>query len=112
MDKSIKFVKYCYDFTKKIGMVKNQYDFSKQFLNKSQHYLSMILTEQRSPSVNSLYNLVNNLGHLQDLYNTYDNKKSLANSLDRIIDQGNHLITKKILTNYSSFNKNSYILDE
>jgi len=112
MDKSTAFVKYCYNYTKKIGIVKNQYDFSKQFLNKSQHYLSMLLTESRSPSANSLYNLVNNLNHLQDLYSTYENKKTIVHSLDKIIECGNQLLTSKILNNYSSLNENPFMLNE
>ena len=112
MDKTTEFLKFCYNYTKKIGMVKNQYDFSRQFLNKSQHYLSMLLTEHRSPSANSLYNLVNNLNHLQDLYSTYENKKTIVHSLDKIIECGNQLLTKKILNNYSSLNENPFNIDE
>ena len=112
MDKTTEFLKFCYNYTKKIGMVKNQYDFSRQFLNKSQHYLSMLLTEHRSPSANSLYNLMSNLNHLQDLYSTYDNKQPIVNTLDMIIERGNQLLTKKIISNYSAISENPFNIDE
>ena len=84
------FITKCYKYLKKLGYVDSQYQFSEQFLNKNRYYYGMILCEQRHPSIDSVHNLIHNISTLNDGFS-----KRLY--LDRLYEEGQSLITKRLL---------------
>lgn len=88
------FIKECCCYLQKLGIVRTQKQFSQQFLGKSQDYLSMIICEKRQPPINILHMLVQNLIQIQPIY---EEKYTISNYLDNLINKGNQIITKKLL---------------
>ena len=88
------FIKECCQYLQKLGIVKSQRQFSQQFLEKSQDYLGVIICEKRQPPINILHRLVQNLIQIQPLY---EEKYTISNYLDVLINKGNQLITQKLL---------------
>ncbi len=88
------FIRECCQYLQKLGIVKSQRQFSQQFLNKSQDYLGMLICERRQPPINILHRLIQNLIQIQPLY---EEKYTISNYLDVLINRGNQLITKKLL---------------
>ena len=88
------FIKECCQYLQKLGIVKSQRQFSQQFLNKSQDYLGMLICERRQPPINLLHRLVQNLIQIQPIY---EDKYTISNYLDMLINRGNQLITQKLL---------------
>lgn len=88
------FIKECCQYLQKLGIVKSQRQFSQQFLNKSQDYLGMLICERRQPPINILHRLVQNLIQIQPIY---EDKYTISNYLDMLINRGNQIITKKLL---------------
>ncbi len=88
------FIRECCQYLQKLGIVKSQRQFSQQFLNKSQDYLGMLICERRQPPINILHRLVQNLIQIQPLY---EDKYTISNYLDVLINKGNQLITQKLL---------------
>ena len=88
------FIKECCQYLQKLGVVKSQRQFSQQFLEKSQDYLGMLICERRQPPINILHRLVQNLIQIQPIY---EEKYTISNYLDILINKGNQLITKKLL---------------
>ena len=88
------FIKECCQYLQKLGIVKSQRQFSQQFLEKSQDYLGVIICERRQPPINLLHRLVQNLIQIQPLY---EDKYTISNYLDMLINRGNQIITKKLL---------------
>lgn len=84
------FITKCYKFLRKLGYLKSQYAFSEQFLNKNKYYYGMILSEQRQPSIDSIHNLVRNISMLND-------GVSKRLYLDRLYEEGQSIITKRLL---------------
>lgn len=84
------FITKCYKYLKKLGYVDSQYQFSEQFLNKNRYYYGMILCEQRHPSIDSVHNLIHNISTLNDGFS-----KRLY--LDRLYEEGQSIITKRLL---------------
>ena len=84
------FITKCYKWLHKLNYVKSQYQFSEQFLNKNRYYYGMILCEQRQPSVDSIHNLVRNISMLND-------GVSKRLYLDRLYEEGQSIITKRLL---------------
>ncbi len=84
------FITKCYKYLKKLGYVDSQYQFSEQFLNKNKYYFGMILCEQRHPSIDSVHNLIHNISALNDNFG-----KQLY--LDRLYEEGQSIITKRLL---------------
>ena len=93
-EEDAEFIKECCQYLQKLGIVKSQRQFSQQFLNKSQDYLGMLICERRQPPINILHRLVQNLIQIQPLY---EEKYTISNYLDILINRGNQLITKKLL---------------
>lgn len=93
-EEDAKFIKECCQYLQKLGVVKSQRQFSQQFLNKSQDYLGVIICEKRQPPINILHRLVQNLIQIQPLY---EEKYTISNYLDVLINKGNQLITQKLL---------------
>ena len=93
-EEDAEFIKECCQYLQKLGIVKSQRQFSQQFLEKSQDYLGMLICERRQPPINILHRLVQNLIQIQPLY---EEKYTISNYLDVLINRGNQLITKKIL---------------
>lgn len=91
------FMKKCCLYLQKLGIVKSQHQFCTEFLNKSQHYLAMVICESRRPAIDTIYNLVRNLNELYSLYEEYDNRESINRSLRGLIDTGQGIITRRIL---------------
>lgn len=85
-----KFITKCYKYLRKLGLVESQYQFSEQFLNKNKYYFGMILCEQRHPSVDSVHNLIRNLSDLNDGF-------AKRVYLDRLYEEGQAIITKRLL---------------
>ena len=93
-EEDAEFIKECCQYLQKLGIVKSQRQFSQQFLNKSQDYLGMLICERRQPPINILNRLVQNLIQIQPIY---EDKYTISNYLDILINRGNQLITKKLL---------------
>ena len=93
-EEDAEFIRECCQYLQKLGIVKSQRQFSQQFLNKSQDYLGMLICERRQPPINLLHRLVQNLIQIQPLY---EEKYTISNYLDVLINRGNQLITKKLL---------------
>lgn len=93
-EEDAEFIKECCQYLQKLGIVKSQRQFSQQFLNKSQDYLGMLICERRQPPINILHRLVQNLIQIQPLY---EDKYTISNYLDMLINKGNQIITQKLL---------------
>ena len=93
-EEDAEFIRECCQYLQKLGIVKSQRQFSQQFLNKSQDYLGMLICERRQPPINILHRLVQNLIQIQPLY---EEKYTISNYLDILINKGNQIITKKLL---------------
>ena len=55
----IAFLIKCYKYLRVLGLVKNQVQFSEQYLSRSKDYMSLIQTTDRIPSIDCLHNLIN-----------------------------------------------------
>lgn len=97
INEDVYFIKQCCQYLQKLGITKSQHTFSKEFLNKSPHYLSMIICENRKVAPNTLYNLIQNLNQVYDCYVNYDDKEAIIRSLYYLIDKGQKIITKRLL---------------
>ncbi len=93
-EEDAEFIKECCQYLQKLGIVKSQRQFSQQFLEKSQDYLGMLICEKRQPPINILHRLVQNLIQIQPIY---EDKYTISNYLDMLINRGNQIITKKLL---------------
>ncbi len=93
----IDYIKRAYLHLRKIGIIKSQYEYSNQFLNRTNHYFSMILSEQRQPSIDSINTLVQNLIALKNIYEDYDNKNTHIRLLESLIKTGKQIITQRLL---------------
>lgn len=83
---NISFLDECYSFLKNdVKIVKNKYEFSEMFLNKTKHYYGMLKSAKRKPSINSLYLLIENL-------KLFQNDKS-----NTLIDKGKEILKKRLL---------------
>lgn len=97
INEDVYFIKQCCQYLQKLGITKSQHTFSREFLNKSPHYLSMIICENRKVAPNTLYNLIQNLNQVYDCFLNYDNKEAINRNLYHLIDKGQQIITKRIL---------------
>ena len=97
ISEDLDYIKKCYLCLRKLGIIKSQHQFSREFLNKSQEYMSMIICENRKPSINSIHNLFKNLNELYSLYEEYDNKEAINRNLYYLIDKGQRIITKRVM---------------
>ena len=93
-EEDAEFIRECCQYLQKLGIVKSQRQFSQQFLEKSQDYLGMLICEKRQPPINLLHRLVQNLIQIQPIY---EDKYTISNYLDILINRGNQIITKKLL---------------
>lgn len=93
-EEDAEFIRECCQYLQKLGIVKSQRQFSKQFLNKSQDYLGMLICERRQPPINILHRLIQNLIQIQPIY---EEKYTISNYLDILINKGNQIITQKLL---------------
>lgn len=93
-EEDAEFIRECCQYLQKLGIIKSQRQFSQQFLNKSQDYLGMLICERRQPPINILHRLIQNLIQIQPIY---EEKYTISNYLDMLINKGNQLITKKLL---------------
>lgn len=93
-EEDAEFVRECCQYLQKLGIVKSQRQFSQQFLEKSQDYLGMLICERRQPPINILHRLVQNLIQIQPIY---EEKYTISNYLDILINRGNQIITRKLL---------------
>ena len=93
-EEDTEFIKECCQYLQKLGIVKSQRQFSQQFLSKSQDYLGMLICERRQPPINILHRLIQNLIQIQPIY---EEKYTISNYLDILINKGNQIITQKLL---------------
>ena len=93
-EEDAEFIKECCQYLQKLGIVKSQRQFSQQFLSKSQDYLGVIICEKRQPPINLLHRLVQNLIQIQPIY---EDKYTISNYLDMLINRGNQIITQRLL---------------
>lgn len=93
-EEDAEFIKECCQYLQKLGIVKSQRQFSQQFLNKSQDYLGMLICERRQPPINILHRLIQNLIQIQPIY---EEKYTISNYLDTLINKGNQIITQRLL---------------
>lgn len=97
VQENIDYIKRTYLYLKKIGVVKSQYDFSTNFLNRTNHYLSMIICEERKPSLEAVNVLVKNLIEIKNVFEDLDNKNAEIRILNDIINRGHQIITERLL---------------
>ncbi len=90
-DEELQFLELCQKLLRKLGFIKTSYDFSEQFMGKSKHYYSMLLSEGRQCSIDGLHNLIKNIETLNDVPATS------SKYLDDLIEKGNKLLTKRLL---------------
>ena len=93
-EEDAEFIRECCQYLQKLGIVKSQRQFSQQFLNKSQDYLGMLICERRQPPINILHRLIQNLIQIQPIY---EEKYTISNYLDTLINKGNQIITQRLL---------------
>ena len=93
-EEDAEFIRECCQYLQKLGIVKSQRQFSQHFLEKSQDYLGMLICERRQPPINILHRLVQNLIQIQPIY---EEKYTISNYLDILINRGNQIITRKLL---------------
>lgn len=93
-EEDAEFIKECCQYLQKLGIVKSQRQFSQQFLNKSQDYLGVLICERRQPPINILHRLIQNLIQIQPIY---EDKYTISNYLDTLINKGNQIITQRLL---------------
>ena len=93
-EEDAEFIRECCQYLQKLGIVKSQRQFSQQFLEKSQDYLGMLICERRQPPINILHRLIQNLIQIQPIY---EEKYTISNYLDVLINRGNQIITQKLL---------------
>ena len=94
-EKVITFLKDCYDFLKKdLGLIDNRYQFSEQFMNSNQYYLSKLVCENKAPSLSCISTIIQNLTMLKDLP---DVDKTIIDKIDELINEGQKLINQKLL---------------
>lgn len=89
MNKSFNYLNKCQKMLKMLNLIESNYQFSTQFLNKSKHYYALCQTG-RQPSINSIYNLVNNINQLNE---TILNNNPLV---EKLLNQGRSLINERI----------------
>lgn len=94
MNKSFHYLNKCQRMLKMLKLIESNYQFSTQFLNKSKHYYALCQTG-REPSINSIYNLVNNINQLNE---TIFNNNPLV---DKLIDEGKQIIDDRIIQWYN-----------
>ena len=94
MNKSFHYLNKCQRILKMLKLIESNYQFSTQFLNKSKHYYALCQTG-REPSINSIYNLVNNINQLNE---TIFNNNPLV---DKLIDEGKQIIDDRIIQWYN-----------
>ncbi len=97
VQEDIQFMKKSCLTLQKLGLIKSQYQFSQDFLRRTKHYLSMLLCENRLPSVDSVSCLVKKLMDVRANYENIDGKGSINRHLDNIITEGQQLIAKRLL---------------
>ena len=81
-EKDAEFIKECCQYLQKLGIV------------KSQDYLGMLICERRQPPINILHRLIQNLIQIQPIY---EEKYTISNYLDMLINKGNQIITQRLL---------------
>lgn len=89
MSKSFNYINKCQKILKMLNLIESNYQFSKEFLNKSKHYYALCQTG-REPSINSIYNLVNNINQLNE---TILNHNPVV---EQLLNQGRSLINERI----------------
>lgn len=89
MNTSFHYINKCQRMLKMLNLIESNYQFSTQFLNKSKHYYALCQTG-REPSINSIYNLVNNITQLNE---TILNHNPLV---EQLLNQGRSLINERI----------------
>ena len=91
---SLDFCDKCLKLLQKLQYVKTQKDFSKDIMEMSSNYYSVMLAEGRRVPVNCLKKIVDNLTILQS------DKSNYSKYIDPLIKQGEELITKTIINYY------------
>ena len=85
-----RYITKVYKYLRKLGLCESQYQFSTQYLNKSKYYYSVILCEQRSPSIDAVNNLIKNIGTLNE-------GLTKQMYLNELYEEGEKIITKRLL---------------
>ena len=88
IQEDVRFMKKSCMLLQKLGLIKSQYQFCNDYLKRTKHYLSMLLTENRHPSVDSISCLVKKLMDIRQQYDDYEDKGAINRHLDNIIAEG------------------------
>ena len=97
VQEDIQFMKKSCLTLQKLGLIKSQYQFSQDLLRRTKHYLSMLLCENRLPSVDSISCLVKKLMDMRTCYENSADKGAVNRHLDNMITEGQILIAKRLL---------------
>lgn len=90
------FMKECCERLQQMGIIKSRYQFCEEFLNKSPHYLSMILCENRVPSIDVLHFLLENLKSLSFAFQSANENSEIAHQLKPLIYKGQAIISSHL----------------
>ena len=91
----IVFLIKCYKYLRVLGLVKNQVQFSEQYLCRSKDYMSLIQTTDRIPSIDCLHNLINAMRETNILYEGKNH--TIENNINNLIAEGLNFITRRLL---------------
>ncbi len=85
----------CFNYLRKLNLIKTKYDFCAQYLSKSQHYFSMLETANRLPSISSLHHLIHNM---EQKANDYEfNKPAIYHNLLKLVNEGQQHLYHRFL---------------
>ncbi len=85
----------CYNYLRKLNIIKTKYDFCEQFLGKSRHYMAMVISSSRAPSISSLHNLIKNMEAQAEKYEL--EKITVYNILMRLVEEGKQHLYHRFL---------------
>lgn len=80
IQEDVRFMKKSCMLLQKLGLIKSQYQFCNEYLKRTKHYLSMLLTENRHPSVDSISCLVKKLMDIRQQYDDYEDKEAIKSA--------------------------------
>lgn len=79
-----KYVNDCYDLLMELEIIDSKYQFSEQFLGQCKNYYGVMLSENRRPTNNMLYNLSEKMEQLSECF-TEPQFKQLAEDGQQIL---------------------------
>lgn len=108
IQEDVRFMKKSCMLLQKLGLIKSQYQFCNEYLKRTKHYLSMLLTENRHPSIDSISCLVKKLMDNLDCSTHFGRRNYITSLLTNGID----ITTVKTLVNHSNIQTTAIYYNE